>query len=42
MIFKFWDNKKERYRFTLAYVGEKGIKPNTAYRLDEKNKPVEV
>ena len=42
LMFRFWDSTKNRHRFTVAYVGEKGIKENTAYRLNNKNKPVEA
>ena len=31
-----------RHRFAVAYVGEDGIKPNTKYRLNDKQKFVEV
>ena len=39
--FQAWDSSAERYRTVLAYVGEDGIKPDTAYRLQD-GKPVEV
>ncbi|NII73217.1 hypothetical protein FHW84_001786 [Dyella sp. SG562] len=38
----WWDAKAERYRTQIAYVGENGIKPNVAYRLNEKREFVEV
>jgi hypothetical protein len=40
LVVKFWDGN--RYRFTIGYVGENGIKSNTNYRLDEKGNFVEV
>jgi len=30
-----WVEKEKRYRVSVAYVGENGIKPDTAYRLNE-------
>ncbi len=37
----WWDEKAERPRVSVAYVGENGIKPNTFYSLDDKGKFVE-
>ena len=31
-----------RYRTEIAYVGENGIKPNVAYRLNDEHRFVEV
>jgi len=35
---RWWDEQKERYRTGIAYVGENGIEPNVAYKLDGKHK----
>jgi hypothetical protein len=40
MHFRYWDGK--RSRTVIAYVGEDGIEPNVAYRLNENHKPVKV
>ena len=37
-----WVKKEKRYRISVAYVGEKGIKPDTWYQLDNKGHFVEV
>jgi hypothetical protein len=29
---------EDRYRLKVAYVGEDGIKPNVAYRLDSEGR----
>jgi len=42
LCIKHWDSKNDRYRTVIGYVGEDGIKPNTAYRLDANNKLTEV
>ena len=39
---KFYDYKNDRYRTVVGYTGEDGIEPNVAYKLDDKNKLVEV
>lgn len=39
---RYWDHVAERYRTAIAYVGEDGIKPNVAYKLDDNNKFVEA
>lgn len=39
---RWWDAKAERYRTQIAYVGENGIKPNVAYRLNDKHEFVEA
>ena len=31
----WWVESEERYRISVAYVGENGIKPNVYYRLDK-------
>ena len=40
MHFTYFDGK--RTRTVIAYVGEDGIKPNVAYKLDANHKPMEV
>ena len=37
-----WDDTEKRYRVSVGYVGENGIKPNTAYKLDKVGNFVEV
>lgn len=32
---RYWDNKAERYRLKVGDIGENGLEPNTAYRLDK-------
>ena len=39
---KYWDSTASRYRTAIAYVGEDGIKPNVAYKLDDNHEFVEV
>jgi hypothetical protein len=39
---KWWDNKTNRYRISIGYVGENGIEPNVAYRCDECGNFVKV
>ena len=39
---QWWDNKAQRYRIAVAYVGENGIKPNVAYKLDDNHNFVEA
>ena len=34
LTFKWWDSKAERWRIETAYVGEAGIKADTAYRCE--------
>jgi hypothetical protein len=34
---RWWDAKNDRYRTVIGYVGEGGIEPNVAYRLDAKH-----
>ena len=40
LILKRWNGK--RYRYSVAEVGESGIKANTPYKLDDKGEFVEV
>lgn len=39
---QWWDDKASRYRTVLGYVGENGIKADTAYRLNDKHEFEEV
>ncbi|MCH7307802.1 hypothetical protein MMO38_06565 [Acinetobacter sp. NIPH 1852] len=39
---QYWDSKAERYRTVIGYVGEYGLKADTAYKLDENHKFVEA
>ena len=33
LCIRYWDEKAQRYRLAVGYVGEDGIKPNTKYRF---------
>jgi len=39
---QWWDSKAQRYRTKIGYVGEDGIKADTAYRLSDKQDFEEV
>ena len=39
---RYWDSKADRWRTAVAYVGENGIKPGVAYRLNENHEFVEA
>ena len=39
---RYWDSAAERYRTEIAYVRENGIRPNTAYKLDDNHQFMEV
>jgi hypothetical protein len=39
---KYWDEEETRYRLKVGYIGEKGLKPDTLYKLDENNEFTEV
>ena len=39
---QWWDNKAQRYRTKIGYVGEDDIKPDTAYRLNDNHEFEEV
>ena len=39
---KWWDEKANRYRITVGYIGEDGLKPNTPYQCDNQGKFVAV
>ncbi len=38
----YWDNKTNRRKVMIGYIGENGLKPNVAYRLDENAQFVEA
>jgi hypothetical protein len=38
LIISYWDEKKDRPRVKVGYVGERGIKANVLYRLDNEHK----
>ena len=38
----YWDDKASRYRTIIGYIGEDGLLPNTAYRLDDAHQFVKV
>lgn len=40
MVFEYRDNEAKRLRLQVVYVGEKGVKPNTAYRFDGARKKI--
>ncbi len=39
---RWWDCEAERYRTAVGYVGEDGIRPGVAYRVEGRGKLVEV
>ncbi|HGE2405671.1 TPA: hypothetical protein ACGJR1_006348, partial [Pseudomonas aeruginosa] len=39
---RYWDEKTERYRTVIGYIGEDGLEPNTHYRLDDNHRFVKV
>ena len=39
---RYYDNKADRYRTVIGYVGENGIEANVAYKLDSANKFVKA
>jgi hypothetical protein len=39
---RYWDTKANRYRTKVGYIGEDGLEPNIAYRLDDQHKFVSV
>jgi hypothetical protein len=38
----YWDNQASRYRQIIEYVGENGIEPNVAYKLNDKHEFVKA
>ena len=39
LTFSWWDSEASRKRLVVAYVGESGILPNVAYRLNDQHAP---
>ena len=39
---RWWDEKNQRYRTVIGYVGEDGIEANVAYKLDHNHKLVKA
>ena len=39
---KYWDEEAERYRTKIGYIGEDGLLPDVAYKLDESHNFVEA
>jgi hypothetical protein len=39
---RYWDAKADRYRVMIGYIGENGLKPGVAYRLDDHAQFVEA
>jgi hypothetical protein len=39
---KWFDDKNNRYRFSVGYIGEDGLKKNVKYKCDENGKFIEV
>ena len=42
IVIKMWDTKKQKYVLRVAEVGENGIKPNVAYKLNNEGEFIEV
>ena len=42
VVCRWWDTAKQRYRLSVGYVGEDGIKANTFYRANDAGKLIEV
>jgi hypothetical protein len=42
LIIRSWDETTQRRRFTVGYIGEDGLEPNVAYRLDDQGRFVRV
>lgn len=42
LCIQYWDKTAECYRTAIANIGENGIKPNVAYKLDDKHGFVEA
>ena len=38
IVIRSWDEKNQRRRFHIGYIGEDGLEPNVPYRLDEGGK----
>jgi hypothetical protein len=41
-VLSWWDEEARRKRLVIGYVGEDGIEPKTAYRLDNNHRFVRV
>ena len=39
---RYYDSKADRFRTVIGYIGENGLKANTAYKLDDNYKFIEV
>ncbi|MNM27241.1 Ice nucleation protein [compost metagenome] len=39
---RYWDAKAERYRTAVGYIGEKRLKPNTPYKLNDQHRFVQA
>ncbi|EME90703.1 S-antigen family protein, partial [Pseudomonas aeruginosa PA21_ST175] len=37
---RYWDEKTERYRTVIGYIGEDGLEPNVPYKLSAGRKLV--
>ncbi|HBN9312190.1 hypothetical protein ACM7ON_24475, partial [Pseudomonas aeruginosa] len=35
---RYWDEKADRYRTVIGYIGEDGLEPNVPYRLNADHK----
>ncbi|MBX6058600.1 hypothetical protein ISD66_28105 [Pseudomonas aeruginosa] len=39
---RYWDEKTERYRTVIGYIGEDGLEPGVAYKLDDNHRFVKA
>ncbi|HEQ0041921.1 TPA: hypothetical protein VDW57_005941, partial [Pseudomonas aeruginosa] len=39
---RYWDEKADRYRTVTGYIGEDGLEPGVAYKLDDNHRFVKV
>ncbi|HCG1401995.1 TPA: hypothetical protein NJL84_004229, partial [Pseudomonas aeruginosa] len=37
---RYWDEKADRYRTVIGYIGEDGLEPNVPYKLNAGRKLV--
>ncbi|EOZ0483706.1 hypothetical protein ACQGZL_004413, partial [Pseudomonas aeruginosa] len=37
---RYWDEKADRYRTVIGYIGEDGLEPNVPYKLNADHKLV--
>ena len=42
ILIRWWQRSANRWRTTIGYIGEDGLKPNTPYKCDENGKLCEV